>query len=469
MSNKHQFVIPPSASLLCPICQDVYVDPVITSKCHHSFCAECIRKSLSFELQCPLCRGRLAEAELHPNLALHGLVGELLVFCPFKQHGCQSHLRMESVASHELECGFAPSSCQYSTYGCEFTGVMKEVADHTRACPYFALRHFIVASQQKIDKLEQMVKEQTRRMDLLLNGGPEQVATRRPSRIWPVSDIACSSTVTGINSGVTSIVCVDGICFSGAYDGKIRAIDYRRAELRGAFDAHCLSVWSLALDNNRLFSAGTDGMVRSWNIEGTDLRLLQQTASHPGKVYSLALLGNRIFSASSDKSIKAWSIDDMECIHTYLGHDAGVNCITVLPGNLLASAASDQSVKIWDLATGSLVQSISHLSSDALNVTYGSGMLYVSTLDSNITAYSLNDYSRIGQFSGHRWEVWQLQHEKGVLFSGSHDHTIKRWDIRTFQSTTELLGHEGYIHALALGDNSLLSGCGDKTIKLWTC
>ncbi len=34
----------PSAHLLCPLCQGVFVDPVISVQCGHTFCRECVAK-----------------------------------------------------------------------------------------------------------------------------------------------------------------------------------------------------------------------------------------------------------------------------------------------------------------------------------------------------------------------------------------------------------------------------------------
>nr|KAJ3421667.1 E3 ubiquitin-protein ligase pdzrn3 [Polyrhizophydium stewartii] len=350
------FVQQPSASLLCPICQDVYTDPVITSGCHHSFCAACIAQSLTFESHCPLCRGRLQASDLHPNLALAGLISELLVFCRFRDDGCTQQIRLESLQSHIDQCPFAPRSCEFQRYGCAFKGAARDLQAHMTICSFHQLKAFIVATDRRIGELESL----------------------------------------------------------------------------GTID------------------------------------------SHSGKVYSLEVYGNLLISGSSDQTIKLWNLQTSECVMTLTGHSAGINSLSLLPGDRLASVSSDKSIKIWDLHQGVAVHSISHLTSDALDVCHGSGMLFASTLDANIVAYNLNNYTRVGTLSGHRWEVWQVEYTSGTLFSGSHDHTIKRWDLRKFQSTADLTGHKrfshglkGYIHALASADACLLSGCGDKTVRVW--
>jgi F-box/WD-40 domain protein MET30 len=129
------------------------------------------------------------------------------------------------------------------------------------------------------------------------------------------------------------------------------------------------------------------------------------------------------------------------------GHSGGVNSIKIVD-NRLISASTDRSIKVssvnemWDLNTSTCVNSISHQPSEVLDVLVGSNMLFASNYDANITAYNMNDFSRVGSMMGHKWEVWQLQLANNNLFSGSHDHSIKRWDIRNFQNIETLAGHK---------------------------
>ncbi|KAG9262746.1 tripartite motif-containing protein 35-like [Astyanax mexicanus] len=57
--------------LSCPICYEVYNDPVVPS-CGHSFCRTCLQRSwtLSSERECPICRRRSSREDPPPDLAL---------------------------------------------------------------------------------------------------------------------------------------------------------------------------------------------------------------------------------------------------------------------------------------------------------------------------------------------------------------------------------------------------------------
>ncbi|KAF3483314.1 postreplication repair E3 ubiquitin-protein ligase rad18 [Arthroderma uncinatum] len=61
------------SALRCQICKDFFDTPVITSCCH-TFCSLCIRRCLSAEGRCPVCRSNDQELKLRRNWA----VGELV-------------------------------------------------------------------------------------------------------------------------------------------------------------------------------------------------------------------------------------------------------------------------------------------------------------------------------------------------------------------------------------------------------
>ncbi|XP_075893168.1 E3 ubiquitin-protein ligase RAD18 isoform X2 [Nelusetta ayraudi] len=61
------------ALLRCPICFDL-LNISMMSKCSHNFCSLCIRKFLSYKLQCPVCNMQITEQDLRNNRILDDLV-----------------------------------------------------------------------------------------------------------------------------------------------------------------------------------------------------------------------------------------------------------------------------------------------------------------------------------------------------------------------------------------------------------
>ncbi|GAA6215798.1 E3 ubiquitin-protein ligase RAD18 isoform X3 [Lates japonicus] len=60
------------ALLRCPICFD-YLNISMITKCSHNFCSLCIRKFLSYKLQCPVCNTQVTEQDLRNNRILDDL------------------------------------------------------------------------------------------------------------------------------------------------------------------------------------------------------------------------------------------------------------------------------------------------------------------------------------------------------------------------------------------------------------
>lgn len=60
---------PIEQALRCHVCKDFYNSPMITS-CNHTFCSLCIRRCLSVDGKCPLCRAPDQESKLRGNWAL---------------------------------------------------------------------------------------------------------------------------------------------------------------------------------------------------------------------------------------------------------------------------------------------------------------------------------------------------------------------------------------------------------------
>ncbi|KAI0837840.1 DNA repair protein rad18 [Hypoxylon sp. FL0890] len=61
------------AALRCEVCKDFYKTPMLTS-CNHTFCSICIRRALSNDGRCPLCRASEQEMKLRSNWSMEEVV-----------------------------------------------------------------------------------------------------------------------------------------------------------------------------------------------------------------------------------------------------------------------------------------------------------------------------------------------------------------------------------------------------------
>ncbi|XP_034534857.1 E3 ubiquitin-protein ligase TRIM39-like [Notolabrus celidotus] len=85
--------------LNCPVCQDIFKDPVILS-CSHSFCKDCLQRwwKEKEDKECPLCKKRQSKNILPPNFALKNLCESFLL-----ERGQRSSEDLCSLHSEKLK------------------------------------------------------------------------------------------------------------------------------------------------------------------------------------------------------------------------------------------------------------------------------------------------------------------------------------------------------------------------------
>ncbi|MBN3298456.1 TRI35 protein, partial [Amia calva] len=113
--------------LCCPVCCDVFMDPVVL-RCSHSFCKACLDQcwSQNISQQCPLCRRRSSTDKPPPNLTLRNIVESWL-----KQKGdkppertsdlCRRHtekLKLYCLDDQEAICVVCQTSKKHKLHNC---------------------------------------------------------------------------------------------------------------------------------------------------------------------------------------------------------------------------------------------------------------------------------------------------------------------------------------------------------------
>ncbi len=67
------YLAPVEQALRCQVCKDFFDTPMITS-CSHTFCSLCIRRCLTNDGRCPVCRANDQEMKLRSNAIIQELV-----------------------------------------------------------------------------------------------------------------------------------------------------------------------------------------------------------------------------------------------------------------------------------------------------------------------------------------------------------------------------------------------------------
>ena len=121
--------------LVCPICQEILSDPLITS-CGHLFCRRCLEEHGRDLKDCPVCRQTYTSMsdQFHARK-----IGGLKIKCPRASQGCRWRGELKDAKGHHAAlCHYADVLCKN---GCGKCLRRSAIVDHeTKECPK---RHYI--------------------------------------------------------------------------------------------------------------------------------------------------------------------------------------------------------------------------------------------------------------------------------------------------------------------------------------
>uniref|UniRef100_A0A3P9JX38 Tripartite motif containing 35-12 n=1 Tax=Oryzias latipes TaxID=8090 RepID=A0A3P9JX38_ORYLA len=114
----------PEEDLTCPVCCDIFKDPILLP-CSHSFCRNCLKRCRDSRLRgCPVCRKRGPKADPPSNLALRNVCEALQqVKRQNSERGdnCDLHgekLKLFCLADKQPICVVCQSSKQHKNHNC---------------------------------------------------------------------------------------------------------------------------------------------------------------------------------------------------------------------------------------------------------------------------------------------------------------------------------------------------------------
>lgn len=96
--------------LVCPICFEYFVPPVVQCIRGHSFCMKCVKRmdELPKTIRCPICRGEIS-IECRNHL-IEDQLERITISCVWRHKGCDERITMKEREHHEKTCSFRPGS-----------------------------------------------------------------------------------------------------------------------------------------------------------------------------------------------------------------------------------------------------------------------------------------------------------------------------------------------------------------------
>ncbi|KAJ8377814.1 hypothetical protein AAFF_G00251330 [Aldrovandia affinis] len=148
--------------LSCPVCTEIFMDPVVL-KCSHSFCKACLQKCWEQKgsRECPNCRRKSSMEELPLNLSLRNTCEAFL-----KERSQRDTAGSEELCSLHIKCGLisfqdklrtalAPLQKKLKTFN-ELKLVCDQTAEHIKSQAQHTERQI----KMEFEKLQQFLKDE---------------------------------------------------------------------------------------------------------------------------------------------------------------------------------------------------------------------------------------------------------------------------------------------------------------------
>lgn len=320
---------------------------------------------------------------------------------------------------------------------------------------------------------------------------------------------------------------------SGSYDGIVRTWDLS-GKVQKQFSGHSGAIKAVRwISETRVASAGNDRQIRLWKASAVDSNGIRDIAEddeepeegktlailegHKSAISSLAVNDNRILSAGYDNAIGLWSSNYKEITSidpladpnnnvtstaakkrrklalqdasirrraplSFLeGHSQPVEDIIFAPDDstVAYSVSQDHTIKTWDLVTSRTVDTrttgfslLSIASLPKLNLlACGSSARHITLHDPRASATTVTQ----SQLVGHTNFVVSLaaSPDNDYMFSsGSHDGTVKVWDVRAQKALYTITRDSGApkgqdkVFAVSWNPTGIISGGQDKKIQI---
>mmetsp|Transcript_7075 Transcript_7075/g.23429 ORF Transcript_7075/g.23429 Transcript_7075/m.23429 type:complete len:355 (+) Transcript_7075:70-1134(+) len=145
---------PPRRSL-CPVCNNVMVDPV-APPCGHSFCSKCTQTlehpEQGGKIECPTCARPALASSVRPSSMMSWLLGGVRVRCTAP--GCGHESDRSSAGAHAAACPHVLVECPHASMGCAAKVARGSLAQHLAGCPFEACQSFMAATLRRLQALE---------------------------------------------------------------------------------------------------------------------------------------------------------------------------------------------------------------------------------------------------------------------------------------------------------------------------
>ena len=157
-----------SQNFHCPICLNVFKDPVMCQRNQHNFCRLCITRHLENSQRCPSCQDELTSETLNkaPRI-LTDYLSELKIRCDYFSRGCREFVQLGNLERHVKDCGFTPVLC--SDEKCRLEINKRDRIHHeTEVCEFRKVKcHNCFEIRKEVNEVKVHLKTATEKLEHL--------------------------------------------------------------------------------------------------------------------------------------------------------------------------------------------------------------------------------------------------------------------------------------------------------------
>jgi WD40 repeat protein len=256
-------------------------------------------------------------------------------------------------------------------------------------------------------------------------------------RLWDVESGQAIAVLQGHKNIVFDLTFVDsGRLVSASRDRTLRLWDTASGVTLRVFQGHQAGVGSVAVKDERLYSAGNDGTVRRWSLQPQPALT---TIDLPGEPTSAAIApdASRVAVGFADGGLRLHALPDVRLLWEKAGaHSGNVKRLAFSPdGQQLASASFDNTVKVWQTSDGQLLQTFSGHRDSIYAVAFSPDgqSLATASFDGQFGLFRIGDEK--GRFhKAHDGRVGSVAFDTSGkrLVSAGEDGAVRLWDLNSW-------------------------------------
>ncbi|KUI52805.1 hypothetical protein VP1G_00141 [Cytospora mali] len=192
-------------------------------------------------------------------------------------------------------------------------------------------------------------------------------------------------------------------------DGKIKVWDIESGFCIVTFTEHTSGVTAceFAKKGNVLFTSSLDGSIRAWDlIRYRNFRTFTAPTRLSWSCMAVDPSGEVVTAGSLDSfDIHIWSVQTGQLLDQLAGHEGPVSSLAFAPnGNTLVSGSWDRTARIWSIFDRTQTSEPLQLQADVLDIAVrpDSAQLAISTLDGQLTFWSMSEAQQVSGVDGRR-------------------------------------------------------------------